>query len=428
MHTIQLEVPEGAEAGDSLSFVVDGKDLEFPVPEGSKPGDALEIQVDGNESNEEDDDEEDGGQSGKESLDSNGDVTLPLAYRKSLSFSSKLPPTAETSKDPNDKTEVPVLDDGTYAHPWPAGLALCRFLGTEKARHLMQALFGKQQYDVECINESTEQQEQINVLELGSGLGLVGLTFVARYLEMNTSSSSLLPSLGRTVLSDVPRGLDLLRHNLQRNLTTLSVSAANICVMPLQWGEKSRESVPPSNEKEEFNLVLASDVLYNTDSIPALISTVKDRLARNSCSKSAFLLAVRWRKPDIERSFFEALEGWQGKHWHLIHTLHSPLSWKEYGNPQCEASNRYFHQTMVSVQGKPHSLAEISGQTGDNDDSKKEEDQPGLLENMDDQESEVFENCFVQIYCLSNGELKLDDKRPRSNADLEDGPKKSRKA
>ena len=53
---------------------------------------------------------------------------------------------------------------------------------------------------------------------------------------------------------------------------------------------------------------------------------------------------------------------------------------------------------MISVRGRPRSLAEIMGQgeevSGDNPHD--------LLETMNDEESEAFENCHIQIYLLHN--------------------------
>jgi ribosomal protein S18 acetylase RimI-like enzyme len=49
MTFIQLQVPQNAKVGDSLTFTIGGEEIEFPLPEGSKPGDVLQIQVGGDD-------------------------------------------------------------------------------------------------------------------------------------------------------------------------------------------------------------------------------------------------------------------------------------------------------------------------------------------------------------------------------------------
>ena len=46
MRVITIQVPENAEDGDTLTFIVDGQEMEISLPLGSNPGDELEIQVD----------------------------------------------------------------------------------------------------------------------------------------------------------------------------------------------------------------------------------------------------------------------------------------------------------------------------------------------------------------------------------------------
>jgi hypothetical protein len=42
---ISIQVPEDSAAGDTLSFVIDGKELEISLPDGCQPNDVLQIQV-----------------------------------------------------------------------------------------------------------------------------------------------------------------------------------------------------------------------------------------------------------------------------------------------------------------------------------------------------------------------------------------------
>ncbi|CAB9530278.1 methyltransferase like [Seminavis robusta] len=399
--TITLQVPEGAEAGDALSFAVDGVEIEIPVPEGSKPGDVLEIQV--------------GKPSAKacDKQDDDDKISIQVG-EKELQFTTVCNTKAKATDD-NQNTKGSV-DDGTYAHPWPSGMAMAKFLGTEKAKTLFQSLFAAKK-----DGGNNKKSEGLRVLELGSGLGLGGLSFAAHYTELTKDKSLLLPPLKETILSDVPDGIALLRQNVELNATLLRPHL--IEAKPLLWTAEDEQTATQNtsssgSQQDKFDLLLASDLLYNTDTIPVLVSTIKRHLA--SSDHSALLIAVRWRKPQLERAFFEALEGWQENHWHFIHTLNCPLGWEDFGDPNCEASNRYFHQTMVAVQGKPHSLAGIlaSGEEGDA--------QP-LQDQMTDDEADAFENCHIQIYCLSRVgpstcSPDAEGGGKRSVADSSDGP------
>ena len=43
----KLKVPDDAEAGATLSVVINGQELEIPMPEGAKLGDVLELEIGG---------------------------------------------------------------------------------------------------------------------------------------------------------------------------------------------------------------------------------------------------------------------------------------------------------------------------------------------------------------------------------------------
>jgi predicted nicotinamide N-methyase len=47
MTFVQLQIPQNAEVGDSLTITIGGQEIDIPVPEGSQPGDVLQIQVGG---------------------------------------------------------------------------------------------------------------------------------------------------------------------------------------------------------------------------------------------------------------------------------------------------------------------------------------------------------------------------------------------
>jgi hypothetical protein len=197
------------------------------------------------------------------------------------------------------------------------------------------------------------------------------LTFCYELLELfqrKTSSCDV-------VLTDVPAALPLLEHNLVQNRHLLSSpTRISISTLPLDWMEEEKKG--EEIEKIRYDWMVASDVLYNVDAIPAFVKAVKRRMHSTS---TVFLLAHRWRKPDQERRFFRELD----LEWKLIHGQ-CPVGWQEYGDPSSADSNRFFCQTMVSVRGSPKPLAEID----DEQDTAS----------MSQAEFQAWERAQIQIY------------------------------
>jgi hypothetical protein len=120
--------------------------------------------------------------------------------------------------------------------------------------------------------------------------------------------------------------------------------------------------------------------LYNVEYIPHLVATVKRHLHP---TRGVMILAVRWRKPALEREFFQDT----GLEWTLLPSTTTsgscPLSWKDFGDPSNTQSNLYFHQTQISVQGKPKAVADIT-----EDETKQ----------FTTDEFEAWERAHIQIY------------------------------
>lgn len=233
-------------------------------------------------------------------------------------------------------------NDGTHRMAWPAG----RIIAEQGFPSLSLSL-----------NNS--------ILELGSGLGITGLAYAA---------SAQLNGPTCIVLTDCPAAMPLLEYNVEQNKAIFPENV-EVKTRALHWSEKGEK---PRND---FSLILGSDLLYNLQSIPALVATIKLNLAAGG----RMLMAVRWRKPDLERDFFVRTKA-LGMVWSLLnsssHTA-CQLDWEQFGDPSMEASNLYFTQTMVSIQGQPKSIGTIT-----------EVD----LESMTNAEHTIYESKFVQTY------------------------------
>ncbi|KAL6227176.1 hypothetical protein ACLB2K_001135 [Fragaria x ananassa] len=101
-----------------------------------------------------------------------------------------------------------------------------------------------------------ESGRRLKILELGSGTGLVGIAAAA--------------TLGACVtVTDLPHVTDNLRYNVELNAAVLGGSGGSVTVAALRWGEA--EAIG-----REFDLVLASDVVYHDHLYEPLLKTLKD--------------------------------------------------------------------------------------------------------------------------------------------------------
>jgi hypothetical protein len=269
-------------------------------------------------------------------------------------------------------------------------------------------------------------------LELGAGVGVMGLSLYAAVLlrrlqqqqkqqqqqqqqektkkkeeedDNNNNYNKVLPPSLQIVLTDCPAAVPLLQYNVEQNkdklhsqllseglTTTIGTNGIDtinkIQCRALDWTDRNFVSL---DEKDKFDLILGSDILYNTTLLPALVQTMQENLKQPPHGK--ILLAVRWRKPDLERSFFQEMTQSYGIEWTLLSSaaIDCTLQWDEFGNPHCEKSNTYFCRRIIAVNGALHSLADIG---------------EAEMELMSSEEYTAFEDSFIQVYL---GYRKVDD-------------------
>ncbi|KAJ7517357.1 hypothetical protein O6H91_21G020500 [Diphasiastrum complanatum] len=126
-------------------------------------------------------------------------------------------------------------------------------------------------------------------LELGAGCGLVGC--VATLLG------------AQVVFTDLPDRLRLLHKNVNENLSSFMTS--NVAsIMDLKWGDE----IPSNLFKPSLDYVFASDVVYNEDVVPELLSSI-----RGLCSpQTTVLIAGELRNDSVLERFLElALKDFQ---------------------------------------------------------------------------------------------------------------------
>lgn len=368
--TIQLQIPEDAEDGDTLTFCVDGVEMEIPIPQGSVAGQILEIMV-GDDASEENDVEE---QIDKSSEDQTI-VHLDNSIQTAFTIYNKIPKDASEVTTETTTNSSPC--DGTYEMIWSTGLALSKFVSSPSFHHLVG-------HPSVC-------------LELGSGTGVVGLSYAVSCIkekdysriiisenDHSNKSNKRLKSKSTTaerklILTDLSSALPILRYNIekvdqelgQRLHTEFEMEASR-----LVWGQTDVHH-------HDVDLILASDVLYNAtmETYQSLKSTIESIDTKGT---TKIVIAVRWRKPEEERRFFQLMCD-AGYEFHLLHGTAETcsLGWRDFGNPDCYESNTFFSQTQMKVDGTQKALKDIT-----------EED----TDIMSDTEYKAYEDAFVQIY------------------------------
>eukprot|EP00571_Detonula_confervacea_P006953 CAMPEP_0172320620 /NCGR_PEP_ID=MMETSP1058-20130122/40970_1 /TAXON_ID=83371 /ORGANISM="Detonula confervacea, Strain CCMP 353" /LENGTH=455 /DNA_ID=CAMNT_0013035915 /DNA_START=32 /DNA_END=1399 /DNA_ORIENTATION=+ len=393
---INLTVPPGVEPGvDSLTFEYDGNELEVLIPAGSVAGDVLKIQVgvagDNSASCEGGDNTagEDGNDANHESkpttsnlMDELGGVDETSDNKPTSSKNRKRSGGLKNEDDGNLESSIKCDEgDGTHGMVWASGTLLAQALTSSFGLEFLSRMF---QFN-RSLSKDTKEKSHVNCLELGSGLGVCGLA-LAHVLASCCNSKSTKDISANILLTDHgEKAIDLLKENIQRNRPPSQ--CITIAAESLVWGN----SVLPANhlrsKNEKFQLILGSDLLYNTqESYEPLLNTIKQHLHPEH---GIVILSVRWRKPDLEREFFQRAEtdGLKFELWCGDEDFRkrSPcqLNWRDYGNPECESSNEYFCETNVSVAKAKKTIAAVT-----------EED----MESMNDGEYSVFEELQVQIY------------------------------
>mmetsp|Transcript_24692 Transcript_24692/g.68182 ORF Transcript_24692/g.68182 Transcript_24692/m.68182 type:complete len:390 (-) Transcript_24692:1758-2927(-) len=331
---LSVQIPEGAEHGDSLSFEANGQTFTIEIPPGSVAGEILQIKL-GSSVNENDTEMGDPDVDCKDKIDGEK-ITVEMVT------GSKISVLQTTVGDVSDRN----VSDGTHQLVWPASRYVVHYINTPKFRRQVQGV---------KIN---------SVLELGAGHGLFGLAFADVIASFKKSGEGV-----HLLLTDVERALPQLEANVAMNQEIFN-ERVHISTLPLKW-----HNFPMPKTTCQVDFILGSDLLYNCSVIPSLVCTIRRLLSKST----KILISVRWRKPSEERCFFTMLSDIVD--WKLVHGTCS-LDYRLYGNGSCE-SDKYFSQTMVGIQGKVVTLSSIDER---------------LTEEMTTEEFEQFEELQTQVY------------------------------
>jgi len=400
MVTITLVVPEGVDEGDSLSFIVDGQELEISLPEGTKVGDTLQLQVAGDDNNDDVDE---------------AATTTNTSSRSTVTSSSneagiyKVPLNSELGKaELTLWTTLCAVENSTgsdatiHSEPWPTGLLMADVITHPK---LSESIIL-----ASCGNQKQHTDTNIRVLELGSGLGTVGLALA--YVLSNGINSKK----AEVILTDYQSAIPLLKANIASNQNVIKNNVA-MTADPLEWGKHDAKD-------DTFDIIVGSDLLYDSESsYRPLVETISTLLSKPTGQNSRggiILLGTRWRKPDKERKFFAIaetygidfilLEDWLKEAASLddesiLNTMRAysmpTLPWRRYGDVEDDEFMQYLSTVFVSTGGDNRTVSLMELTESD-------------IELMDDNEHASFEGTQIQIYVgMWRGEKKAGMKKAK---------------
>ncbi|KAI1469336.1 putative methyltransferase-domain-containing protein [Daldinia caldariorum] len=200
------------------------------------------------------------------SVDMAKGICAPVAVR-TLRLNSRF--------QPQDQLDIDLEEDvgeSIARHIWDAGVVTASFLG--------DACSSKEGIcDILPI-----RKDSFNVLELGSGVGILGIT-LAQVLERavvygHTSSKATV------LLTDLSEAEERARSNIARAEVALSQinpdgSTVALQYEDLDWDEGKRGRFGALASARPWDLVILSDCTYNVDSLPALVGTLSALHAAN---------------------------------------------------------------------------------------------------------------------------------------------------
>ena len=134
---------------------------------------------------------------------------------------------------------------------------------------------------------SKEHFKDKRVIELGSGIGLLGIA-------LSTICKSV-------VMTDLPKMLDILKRNFERNKSLFCQQKPFLySVTSLEWNNKTEIQ----NLNPPFDIIVGSDITYEEEHIPSLVET----LLQLSNDDTEIFIGYEERKMSSESLFFKLVE------------------------------------------------------------------------------------------------------------------------
>lgn len=136
--------------------------------------------------------------------------------------------------------------------------------------------------DLQWLLPTTAADEELRVLELGAGTGLVGIAAACAWSSTARTT--------HVTLSDLPEIVSNLARNAESNRETVDYYHGRTSVCALDWSD---EQNTPSTEEGRYPVIVAADPLYSPEHPKLLVAAVGRWLARDVSAR--FVVAVPLR-------------------------------------------------------------------------------------------------------------------------------------
>lgn len=140
----------------------------------------------------------------------------------------------------------------------------------------------------EAFRRTTTENQSLNVIELGTGCGVVGI-----------SLAQMLPNC-KALLTDLPAAEELVSRNMS---ISRRAEGSSIDFRELDWDD---DDTGNDIYASEYDMIVVSDCTYNSDSLPALVRVLRGLVSTSS--PEAMVLVALKRRHESEKVFFELME------------------------------------------------------------------------------------------------------------------------
>ncbi|RFU25367.1 hypothetical protein B7463_g10977, partial [Scytalidium lignicola] len=187
------------------------------------------------------------------------------------------------------------LGESIARHIWDAGLVLSAYLASMSPLKRNRKR-GKSDASILSVApriktlETALGKEELRVLELGSGCGIVGISLATYF-----------PNAASVVLTDLPEASEILDHNLAAATLKLPNLSPKLTTQNLDWSSPLPENV----KGQTWDLVIVADCTYNPDVVPDLVHTL---ISVGKCNSEVLVLLAMKVRHESEMVFFDLMK------------------------------------------------------------------------------------------------------------------------
>ncbi|KAJ6788796.1 hypothetical protein PWT90_07611 [Aphanocladium album] len=197
------------------------------------------------------------------------------------------------------------IGESIARHIWDAGvLAMCSIAGM----YLCSSLECSQQKLPNAMKAILSSKKRLNVLELGCGVGILGLGFATIFPQLRKEGLEKCAIM----MTDLEEAEERTKANIHRAATKGKIPGVSLLYENLDWEDGRKGLFGHEVASRGWDLIIISDCTYNVDMLPALVETLTaletaSRLKQdNGASVTKVFLATKPRHAS-ERSFFDLM-------------------------------------------------------------------------------------------------------------------------